>query len=269
MFFLNFLSYLAIATYLISIWLTWSSARTLPQQWRLWALLAVIPLLLVTTGVIHLIEARVYRPHAMLHATLSLVTAVALAAWVYSLKHLHIDLSEYRKSLEAKARYDDLTGLLRRDAWIDATEREMTRAQRSDQPIGFIEFDIDGFKSVNDTYGHAVGDQILTSIAHLCTAVCRPTDIAGRIGGEEFMIALPETTRAEAAMIAERLRVLVSEHQFRSNGSTLGITISLGVAIGESAITNAAHGYASLESLMKAADEAMYSAKSAGKNCVR
>lgn len=263
------MAHVSIATYVVCIWLAWSSGRQLPQHWRLWALLSVIPILLITTGVIHLFEARVNNPHALLHATISLATAVALVIWVYHLKHLHIDLSQYRQALEAKARYDELTGVLRREAWIDAVTREIAGANRAKRPIAVIEFDIDDFKAVNDTYGHAVGDQLLKSIAYLCTATSRPTDIVGRVGGEEFMLALPETGRDEAMRIAERLRLLVAQHQLRSGDSMIGVTISLGVAVGGTFMSGIFHECTSLESLMKASDDAMYRAKSTGKNCVR
>ena len=259
---IDVITYLAMTTYLACIGIIWMTAKQMRQYWKMWVVLSMIPILLITTGIIEIQELKKDEAQAMLHGVISLSTAIALAIWVYTLRQL-------QKTLESKARFDDLTGLLRRETWIDATKREISRANRSHQPIAVIEFDIDDFKHVNDTYGHAAGDHLLKTIAHLCTSSSRPSDIIGRIGGEEFMLALPETDLEQATSIARRLCDLVSQHPFHIGESMITTTISLGVAIGGQAEPDGSQIYPSLPQLMKSADDAMYRAKSSGKNCVR
>ena len=255
------ITYLSIAVYLGCIWIIWLTAKQMRQHWKIWILLSVIPILLITAGVIEIREATKEVAHATLHGVISLSTAIALLIWVCTLRQL-------QKILETKVRYDDLTGLLRRETWIDATEREISRTNRSHQPIALIEFDIDDFKYVNDVYGHAAGDHLLKTIAHLCTSSSRPSDILGRIGGEEFMLALPETDLEQATLIAKRLCNQVSRHPFHVGESIISVTISLGICVGGSLTGGTRQTCPNLTSLMKSADDAMYQAKAAGKNCV-
>ena len=259
---IDVITYLAMTTYLACIGIIWMTAKQMRQYWKMWVVLSMIPILLITTGIIEIQELKQDEAQAMLHGVISLSTAIALAIWVYTLRQL-------QKTLESKARFDDLTGLLRRETWIDATKREISRANRSHQPIAVIEFDIDDFKHVNDTYGHAAGDHLLKTIAHLCTSSSRPSDIIGRIGGEEFMLALPETDLEQATSIARRLCDLVSQRPFHIGESMITTTISLGVAIAGQAEPDGSQIYPSFPQLMKSADDAMYRAKSSGKNCVR
>ena len=256
------ITYLAMTTYVVCIGIIWMTAKQMRQHWKMWIVLSLIPMLLITTGIIEIQEAKKEEAHAIVHGMISLSTAIALVIWVYTLRQL-------QKTLDTKARYDDLTGLLRRDTWISATEREISRATRSHQPIAVIEFDIDDFKHVNDTYGHATGDHLLKTIAHLCTSSSRPSDILGRIGGEEFMLTLPETDLEQATSIAKRLCDLVSQHPFHIGESIISATISLGIVTSGSRVAGTHQNYPDLPSLMKSADEAMYQAKAAGKNCVR
>lgn len=266
---IDLITYLAIGTYGVCFWAAYVSAQQLKQYRRLWVLLLAITCLLITTGVIHLVEVQTNRPHAGIHAVILLSTAIALSLWVYTLKHIQITLDETQKRLAVQAHHDDLTGLLRRGAWIDAAQHEVARSQRFAHPIALVEFDIDDFKSVNDRYGHAVGDHLLKTIAHICQAVCRPTDILGRIGGEEFILALPETTHAQASALGERLRILISQHKFHTGHSVIGTTISVGIAAQAMNPGDDPANHSTLEVLMRRSDLAMYRAKSAGKNCVR
>src|SRR5690606_6790499 len=124
--------------------------------------------------------------------------------------------------------------------------------------IGVIVVDVDHFKSVNDEYGHAAGDDVLRSIAALIAAAARKDDVVARMGGEEFVVLLPETGIDAARRFAERLRSTVAETRF---GQVANVTISLGVA-----------GYpvhsADLNDALALADAALYRAKAAGRNCV-
>ncbi|NTU74612.1 MAG: GGDEF domain-containing protein [Anaerolineaceae bacterium] len=153
---------------------------------------------------------------------------------------------------------DQLTGVYNRRGFFEISEREIERAKRYNRPLAAIMFDLDHFKIVNDTYGHAVGDQVLKEIAALCTQKLRKTDIFGRYGGEEFSILLPETLPTAARLISERLRQAVAQ-PLNIGKNQLHVTISLGVAPLNDNITD-------LQDLLESADRAMYKAKESGRN---
>jgi two-component system cell cycle response regulator len=124
-------------------------------------------------------------------------------------------------------------------------------------------FDIDHFKQVNDRFGHPAGDEVLRELAGRAMRQVRSVDLVGRLGGEEFVVVMPETSLSGAVVVAERLRVAVADEPFilQDNGGKLPITVSVGIAVtGKETDT--------LESLLKRADEALYAAKNAGRNRV-
>ncbi len=137
----------------------------------------------------------------------------------------------------------------------------MTRAQREHTPLAICMIDIDLFKTLNDHHGHAVGDLVLTTVASCCASVLRETDIIGRYGGEEFVIALPQADLETANSIAERLRDKVTSLQL----PMLPLGQRLSVTVG---ISQVAHGETRLEHALQRADEALYAGKSRGRNCV-
>jgi diguanylate cyclase len=166
-----------------------------------------------------------------------------------------------RKELEAKlleiARSDALTGLLVRRAGQEALEREVAHAVRYGAPLGFVLFDVDHFKRVNDTHGHGAGDTVLRAIGKTVAEAVRKCDVAVRWGGEELLLALPHTTDAGARMLAERLRIAIGQLTF-DNG--LSVTISAGVAELDKD--------GSAEAAISRADGKLYEAKGAGRNRV-
>ncbi len=177
--------------------------------------------------------------------------------------HLAVIIKNARlfEEVQRLATIDELTGLNNRRHLFELGGREFKRARRYSQPLSAIMLDIDHFKQVNDTYGHAVGDQVLRNLAQRCLQNMRETDLLGRYGGEEFFLLLPETGLQEAQIFAERLRLSVQD---MPNDTTLGkltITISLGVA-------ELTEEYESLEALIDCADTAMYRAKRRGRNQV-
>ena len=153
---------------------------------------------------------------------------------------------------------DPLTGLPHHTAWQRAVEREFARARRYGQPAAVLMLDLDHFKSINDIHGHATGDAVLRAVAGILGQLLRAQDVAGRYGGEEFGLLLPETSRAGAEAIAERIRarldsrVMIPEHGLR-------VTTSIGCAALEPGDTSAAAWIAR-------ADRALYRAKAAGRN---
>ncbi len=169
--------------------------------------------------------------------------------------------------LLAKSRIDTKTGLLNVSTWESEAEREIARAVRTRSPLALAMIDIDHFKAVNDTYGHLAGDKALRAITGALSEQLRSYDLAGRFGGEEFAILLPQTQEAQALRIAERLRTYVA-------GMTIGVgedpatgpEVRLTVSVGVAAIDRIGP---ELTDLLAAADAALYLAKQAGRNQTR
>lgn len=157
---------------------------------------------------------------------------------------------------------DELTGLSNRRAFQNALDKEVRRSKRYRKPLSLIMLDIDGFKEINDSFGHQVGDDVLRSLAiHLQGAV-RETDLLARYGGDEFAVVLPETKAEEATVLAERLKDMVKNYSFKAGGSYHTITLSIGVAD----ISNGRMD--SEDELIKRADSVLYMSKGQGGNSV-
>ncbi len=152
---------------------------------------------------------------------------------------------------------DSLTGLANRRGAQLATRREVARALRHRGPVSFLLVDIDDFKLVNDTRGHAVGDEVIQGVAHALSSTLRESDVAARWGGEEFLAVLPDTDQPSARAIAERVRAAVEAGEW---GSGLRVTVSIGVA----QLVDGEH----VEGAIGRADAALYKAKNAGRNRV-
>jgi diguanylate cyclase (GGDEF)-like protein len=169
--------------------------------------------------------------------------------------------STNRKVAEMAA-LDPMTGIFNRRLFTDLGTRAFTAANRHQRPISVLTLDIDHFKSVNDTYGHALGDQVIRMVADVFSRSLREADIYGRIGGEEFAAVLPETDSNRASEIAERVRQAVeSGRVMLDGGRALKVTISVGVT------TATGTGGGLLDALADA-DKALYAAKDGGRNQV-
>ncbi len=170
------------------------------------------------------------------------------------------DIGE-RKKLEEElgrlATTDSLTGLYNRHRCNELLQQEIARARRYHTPLSLIMFDLDYFKNINDTYGHAVGDQVLQAVADVIRENVRTTDWVGRWGGEEFMVLCPEATEKEAVSTAEKLRALVESHTFETVKT---ITISCGVT--------RFRAPDSVDAFVGRADDGLYRAKDNGRNIV-
>jgi len=194
---------------------------------------------------------------------LGLAGLIVFLAFVCSSARLLVTqdrLLKTREALRREAAHDGLTSLWNRKAILEILQRELLRAQRDRQPVGLIMIDVDHFKHINDSRGHAAGDSVLRIIASGIAAVVRPYDSVGRYGGEEFLIVAPNCGLAETWELAERVRVHVAGCSIMAGGSNVQVSLSLGVATGEAA--------ADLEKLLHAADSALYQAKNAGRNRV-
>jgi two-component system cell cycle response regulator len=176
---------------------------------------------------------------------------------------LETRLKEARDQMEALAMQDGLTGLCNRRAIEAQAQAECSRAARDEQPTSVILLDVDHFKAVNDRYGHQIGDQALRLMADVLARSQRGYDVAGRWGGEEFMLVLPETTLEDAGRVAERVRATVAAAALPlSDGTSLEVRVSLGVAGTCDSVPPSA------DALIRQADEALYQAKRAGRNRV-
>jgi diguanylate cyclase (GGDEF)-like protein len=171
------------------------------------------------------------------------------------------DLVRNAEQLEKLATTDGMTGLHNRRQFMKLAEAEWGRFQRHGRPLSLLMLDVDYFKSINDRFGHYVGDQVVAQIAALCREGRRVSDVVARIGGEEFALLLPETTAQAAYAVAERLRRDVEVSPLLSNGNGLAVTVSIGVA-------EAGPGMSGIIGLMKDSDRALYEAKGAGRNRV-
>ena len=158
------------------------------------------------------------------------------------------------------ARRDRLTGLLNRRAMDEALADVMARRKRLNEDVSVLVLDIDRFKLINDRYGHAVGDEVLKSVARTVLASVREIDKAFRMGGEEFVVLLNDASRAQAVETAERIRSAVAERPIAAAGESVPVTISIGVALARDETEGAP--------VLAAADAALYRAKHEGRNRV-
>jgi len=168
-------------------------------------------------------------------------------------------LIEAQRALEVQARTDALTGILNRGAIVRRLGEELARAVREHTTLSVGMIDIDHFKRVNDTYGHAAGDVVLQEVVRRALSVARPYDVIGRFGGEEFLVIVPNTGSAEAEDVLERMRVAVAGSPLRIDGQELTVTVSVGGAT--------SRGEA-VDQLSVRADDELYRAKEAGRNRV-
>ena len=171
-----------------------------------------------------------------------------------ALKHARL-----HKEIQDMAIRDPLTNVFNRRGLDQYGLYEIERAKRFNSPLSAIFFDLDQFKEVNDTYGHDVGDSVLQQVVSCCQEVIRKIDIFSRIGGEEFLIILPETSLPVAIQVAERLRKTISSRDIQTNSTPIKVTISLGVAEMNKDISD-------LPALISAADKLMFQAKQSGRN---
>ena len=171
------------------------------------------------------------------------------------------DLVQQADKLKELATVDGMTGLFNRRHFFSLAEMEWSRYQRHWRPMSLLMIDIDRFKSINDRFGHDVGDHVIVQIADICRMEKRKSDVVARFGGEEFLLLLPETALEEAHQVAERLRHRVETRDLSVASRAISATISIGVA--------QANPYMeSLFDVIKLADQALYAAKNAGRNRV-
>ena len=196
---------------------------------------------------------------AVLASAFSLLEAVeGLQAQVAEVREIITQQQKLLDSLHEESRTDVLTGQLNRRAFDEELARRTAEAKRTGNPLGMLLVDIDRFKAINDSYGHAAGDKVLKGVANVLTNSLRDMDLVARYGGEEFAIILPNTNLLNACRAAERARTAVSSSVFRYDEHELAVTISAGVTV----VNDGGEGH------IKHADDALYAAKQAGRNRV-
>ncbi len=173
-------------------------------------------------------------------------------------------LQQQNESLKQQALSDRLTGLSNRAGFEQQSQTLWVDAQAAGQPLSLLMIDLDKFKSINDTYGHPAGDEVLRAVGKIVRGAARPQDLAARYGGEELTLVLPDTPREIAAIIAESVRKAVQAKPIQHGGTAIPVTASIGVASWEPASP-----LKTLSHVLKAADLALYNAKHTGRNRVR
>ncbi|MDR5906678.1 GGDEF domain-containing protein [Franzmannia qiaohouensis] len=168
---------------------------------------------------------------------------------------------QLERQLRHSASTDHLTGLYNRRRFFELAERELCRACRNGTPLALFMIDIDHFKKLNDSYGHRIGDQALIAVASGCQAALRDTDIIGRYGGEEFIVALPDATLNTAITIAERLRQQVNDIALSIEPAPPTLSVTLGISLLYADETT-------LDGALQRADQALYAGKARGRNQV-
>jgi diguanylate cyclase (GGDEF)-like protein len=192
-------------------------------------------------------------PATLAFSSITLVLGVA-----YRMLQQRRDLDLAR----TQAQFDGLTGALNRRTTMDRLTEAHGSASAANQPMSVMFIDLDHFKAVNDTYGHAAGDICLKTVVHTIQTNLRHTDLVGRFGGEEFLVVLPGTDTETAMRLAERMREQIAELQVPYHGKMISITTSIGV-------TNSYPNANTPEDLISLADKALYQAKNDGRNLVR
>jgi len=169
------------------------------------------------------------------------------------------ELQRLNLELEKLSRTDRLTGLFNRGYWEESFQAEYDRCKRYETDSSVLIFDIDHFKNVNDTYGHQAGDEVIRLMANLVKDLIRKTDVAGRYGGEEFVVFLPATSADKAFNFAERLRIKTEEMVVNYQAEKIKFTISVGICGYDNSLPN-------YEKWIEKADQALYLSKGGGRN---
>jgi diguanylate cyclase (GGDEF)-like protein len=199
--------------------------------------------------------ARQTAQNTRLAVMLLLLMVGALGYWAYWIRRRQLSLRRFAET-------DALTGVSNRHHFTECAEQALAQCARTQEQAALVMFDLDRFKLINDSYGHATGDWVLREVADTCRTFCRKIDIFGRIGGEEFAILLQGCDLASATRLAEDCRIRLTRIDTRPCGHTFTVTASFGV----SATALSGHG---LETLMSHADKMLYRAKHEGRNQVQ
>jgi len=221
----------------------------------------------VTRRIYPILDVLDGKSHNVLDAATAFTISRLLMLGTYFIARVFSSIETQSMIYEVHSKVDAMTGATRRDETFIRLEQEVGRAFRNKQPLALIMLDIDLFKFVNDRYGHMIGDLVLKNLAHYCQKGLRDIDLFGRVGGEEFLVVLPNTNESQALEVAERLRNGIEEAVIAEvEGDQIKITISNGISLlNPDAELDLVHA-ALAEKYFKQADMAMYQAKLEGRN---
>lgn len=190
----------------------------------------------------------------------TLVPALAAPPCIWPVIDLLLKIEALEEEMRHQVTYDQLTGLYTRRALMQSAKTYVDLAERRHEVFSILVIDLDKFKSINDKYGHAAGDEVLRTFSRITEQVLRQSDIIGRTGGEEFAVVLPNTNQSEAFELGERLHAKIRDSLVSYENKSIYYTISIGVASSPKAAR------ADLELIFRQADKALYMAKDAGRN---
>ncbi len=226
--------------------------------------------IMIGRRVVPLINVYEYSMFDIKDAFLSVPISLLLFIGVTGIKAALGEVRKENSALEILNATDSLTLALTKKETYVRLKREISRGQRSLHPLAFLMLDIDHFKRINDQYGHMVGDTVLKNLSLFCQHKLRDIDVFGRFGGEEFLIACPETDAKAALEIAERLREAISKDYFAIvNGKEINLTVSIGISIFDPKQVNHDSLDLAMDLYIDYSDKAMYCAKNAGRNQVK
>ena len=226
--------------------------------------------IMIGRRVVPLINVYEYSVYDIKDAFLSVPISLLLFIGVFGIKSALSEVRKENSALEVLNATDSLTLALTKKETYVRLKREISRGQRSLHPLAFLMLDIDHFKRINDQYGHMVGDTVLKNLSLFCQHKLRDIDVFGRFGGEEFLIACPETDAKAALEIAERLREAISKNYFAIvNGKEITLTVSIGISIFDPKQVNHDSLDLAMDLYIDYSDKAMYCAKNAGRNQVK
>jgi len=263
----------SLSVAVVSAWVAWELLRNAPPDLRFsfrftGTLFAMHALFMVARSIMTFLSPG---PNELLMPnliqTFTFLCSLLLGiTWTFGFvmlngERLEVDLKIAQVELERLAATDYLTGIANHRSFFEAGEREIQRARRYGHPLAVLMIDLDHFKQVNDTYGHAAGDRVLVETTAAIRRLLRDLDVFGRLGGEEFAILLPETDLTGSRTTAERLRAAIAEIAIDAENVSLKVTISVG-------ITLLSPDDPGLDAVLKRADDAMYEAKRGGRNRV-
>lgn len=204
------------------------------------------------------IKGMIFRTDLLLSALVSATVSPLIIYWLATLSY---ELYQSEQRLSALSQKDPLTGAYNRRYFDEQAKVECARAHRYGQALAVLMIDLDKFKLINDTHGHAAGDEVLKAIVRVGHRTLRKSDVLARYGGEEFVILLPHAGGAESAMLAERLRKAIEETVIPIE--SLNIKLSVTVSIGASTLTEQE---SEIAPMLARADHALYTAKANGRN---
>jgi diguanylate cyclase (GGDEF)-like protein len=268
------LKYIVIATYILaialqiySVWFAFSLLKKVKSYAYSIFFIPLGLLVIIFDKLYYLVDCCLLGQYRIAEAITYLIISFFVLIGVMGLHRLFNLLEDQNEKLQLISKTDHLTKVLSRSEIESQIIQEIKRSDRSKHPIAFVMLDIDHFKKVNDTYGHAIGDVVLQSLAKYCSSQLRTIDAFGRVGGEEFLMMLPDTDESEAFFVAERIREGVASLVCaKVAGDEIKIQISLGVSVYEPGLDAPETPVQLVKKYFRRSDLAMYKAKQSGRN---